>query len=65
MPSTFDATLIQFVITTPAMWNDSAQHDTRIAAERAGFGSWASDLIEMVSEPEAAAAYSLKAVNML
>lgn len=65
MPNTFDATPIQFILTTPAMWNDTAQHATRVAAERAGFGSRASDWIEMVSEPEAAAAYSLKSVNVL
>jgi hypothetical protein len=65
MANTFDYTPIQFVMTTPAMWSDVAQHETRIAAERAGFGSRAGDWVEMVSEPEAAAAYSLKTVNVL
>jgi len=65
MANTFEYTPIQFVMTTPAMWSDVAQHETRIAAERAGFGSRAGDWVEMVSEPEAAAAYSLKTVNVL
>jgi hypothetical protein len=65
MPNMFDETPIQFILTTPGMWGDNAQHSTRIAAERAGFGSRAGDMIFMVSEPEAAAAYSLKTLNRI
>lgn len=64
MPDKLDETPIQFVLTTPGMWSDVAQHVTRVAAARAGFGSRSGDWVEMVSEPEAAASYSLKTLDL-
>lgn len=63
MPNTLKTTPIKFVITTPAMWGVNAQHMTALAATKAGFGSRSIDWIDMVSEPEAAAAYALKQLN--
>ncbi|KAJ4312840.1 hypothetical protein N0V84_009734 [Fusarium piperis] len=55
-----DNVRIKFVITCPAIWSPAAQDETRRAAQQAGFGSRPIDMIEMVSEPEAAANYTLK-----
>lgn len=63
LPNTLKSTPIQFVITTPAMWGTNAQHNTLVAAKAAGFGKRSIDWVDMVSEPEAAAAYSLKQLN--
>jgi hypothetical protein len=63
LPSTLKATPIKFVITTPAMWGTNAQHNTLVAAKAAGFGRRSIDWVDMVSEPEAAAAYSLTQLN--
>ena len=53
-------TPIDFWFTMPALWSDPAQHATRAAAEKAGFGSRADDTISMIMEPEAAAVCALK-----
>lgn len=60
---TIDATPIQFVLTTPAIWSHAAQHSTCEAAKKAGFGTRPGDTITMISEPEAAALYTIKELN--
>ncbi|KYK58469.1 hypothetical protein DCS_05485 [Drechmeria coniospora] len=55
------STKVDFVLTCPAVWSDAAKNTTLLAAERAGMGS-RSD-IQMISEPEAAAVYTLKAIQ--
>ena len=62
-PSTINTVKIKFVITTPAMWSPAAQHNTLQAAKAAGFGSRPQDIIEPVTEPEAAASYALREMN--
>ncbi|EWG47583.1 hypothetical protein FVEG_07650 [Fusarium verticillioides 7600] len=64
-PNTLNDLKIKFVITTPAMWSPAAQHNTMIAARAAGFGSRPQDIIESVTEPEAAASYVLREFNSL
>lgn len=54
-------TKVQFVLTVPAVWSDSAKDATLKAAEKAGMGS-GKDL-KLISEPEAAAVYTLKAIQ--
>ena len=59
-----NVTPIDFWFTIPALWSDAAQHTTRRAARRAGFGKSNKrklDSISMIKEPEAAALVSLKA----
>ena len=48
-------------ITVPAVWSDTAQAKTRACADAAGMGVGAS--LHIISEPEAAALYALKALN--
>lgn len=55
-----DVTPIEFVLTVPAIWSDKARSLTKEAATRAGFGSRQDDKMRMVSEPEAAAIYTIK-----
>ncbi|KAI1107360.1 actin-like ATPase domain-containing protein [Jackrogersella minutella] len=55
------STNVDFVLTCPAVWSDAAKNTTLQAAERAGMGLQAD--IQMVSEPEAAAVYTLKAIQ--
>ncbi|OTB04153.1 hypothetical protein M426DRAFT_262375 [Hypoxylon sp. CI-4A] len=55
------STNVDFVLTCPAVWSDAAKNTTLQAAERAGMGLKAD--IQMVSEPEAAAVYTLKAIQ--
>ncbi|RAL59449.1 hypothetical protein DID88_006822 [Monilinia fructigena] len=50
-----------FVLTCPAVWSDAAKNTTLQAAERAGMGD--KSAIQMISEPEAAAVYTLKAIQ--
>lgn len=52
---------IEVVLTVPAVWSDAAKNATLQAAERAGMG--ARHEIQMISEPEAAALYTLKSVQ--
>jgi molecular chaperone DnaK (HSP70) len=54
-------TKVEFVLTVPAVWSDSAKNATLQAAERAGMGN-RHDL-KLISEPEAAAVYTLKAIQ--
>lgn len=56
-------TLVQFVLTVPAVWSDSAKDATLKAAEKAGMGSRESGDLKLISEPEAAAVYTLKAIQ--
>ncbi|KAI2642096.1 actin-like ATPase domain-containing protein [Xylaria nigripes] len=55
------STKVEFVLTCPAVWSDAAKNITLQAAERAGMGSKSE--IQMISEPEAAAVYTLKAIQ--
>lgn len=60
--ASFMATVkMEFVLTVPAVWSDAAKNATLQAAERAGMGN--KDTIQMISEPEAAALYTLKTVQ--
>jgi len=52
-------TEFRVVLTVPAVWSDAAKHATLKAAEAAGIG----DSITMISEPEAAAVYTLQAIQ--
>ncbi|KAB8342848.1 hypothetical protein FH972_022446 [Carpinus fangiana] len=54
-------TRVDFVLTVPAVWSDAAKHATLLAAERAGMGS--RDSLRIISEPEAAAVYTFKALQ--
>ncbi|KAF2639252.1 actin-like ATPase domain-containing protein [Massarina eburnea CBS 473.64] len=54
-------TKVQFVLTTPAVWSDGAKDATLKAAEKAGMGSKGE--VRLISEPEAAAVYTLKAIQ--
>ncbi|KAF2873169.1 Hsp70 family protein-like protein [Massariosphaeria phaeospora] len=54
-------TQVQFVLTVPAVWSDSAKDATLKAAEKAGMGE-RHDL-RLISEPEAAAVYTLRAIQ--
>lgn len=58
-PNMVQTTKVDFVLTVPAVWSDTAKDATLKAAERAGL---VSDL-HMISEPEAAAIYSLKSME--
>lgn len=55
------STKVQFVLTCSAVWSDAAKNTTLVAAERAGMGR--RDEIQMISEPEAAAVYTLRAIQ--
>lgn len=59
--SFMSSTKVEFVLTCPAVWSDAAKNTTLLAAERAGMGAKAT--IQMISEPEAAAVYTLKAMQ--
>lgn len=54
-------TKTQFVLTVPAVWSDAAKDATLKAAEKAGMG--ARGELKLISEPEAAAVYTLKAIQ--
>lgn len=54
-------TKVEFVLTVPAVWSDSAKNATLQAAERAGMGNIHE--LKLISEPEAAAVYTLKAIQ--
>ncbi|KAM0670580.1 hypothetical protein MY8738_000775 [Beauveria namnaoensis] len=51
---------IEFWLTVPASWSETAKLLTKTAAIKAGFGSRAIDQVMLISEPEAAAQYALK-----
>ncbi|KAH7367193.1 hypothetical protein B0T11DRAFT_51080 [Plectosphaerella cucumerina] len=59
--SFMDSTKVDWVLTCPAVWSDTAKNTTLQAAERAGMGTQSE--IQMISEPEAAAVYTLKAIQ--
>ncbi|EWC48311.1 hypothetical protein DRE_07770 [Drechslerella stenobrocha 248] len=59
--SFMQSTKVEFVLTVPAVWSDAAKNATLQAAERAGMGN-RHDL-RLISEPEAAAVYTLKAIQ--
>lgn len=52
-------TTIEVILTVPAIWTDAAKDATFRAAKKAGMGP----NLKMVSEPEAAAIYSLKSME--
>ncbi|OWY57130.1 hypothetical protein AA0119_g9414 [Alternaria tenuissima] len=54
-------TKVEFVLTVPAVWSDSAKDATLKAAEKAGMGN--RHELKLISEPEAAAVYTLKAIQ--
>lgn len=54
-------TKVDFVLTVPAVWSDAAKNATLQAAERAGMGS--RHELKLISEPEAAAVYTLKTIQ--
>lgn len=54
-----DTTPIEFILTVPAVWSDKAKNATLLAAECAGMG----DNLRLISEPEAAAVYTMKAIQ--
>lgn len=58
-PGALDLTPMEFWITVPAIWSDTAKAATRNAALEAGFGSRPGDDLFMITEPEAAALASL------
>jgi len=51
-----------FIMTVPAMWGDYAKALMIQAAENAGFGTHRIDF-KLISEPESAASYTLKAIQ--
>jgi hypothetical protein len=51
-----------FIMTVPAMWEDYAKALMIQAAENAGFGTHRIDF-KLISEPESAASYTLKAIQ--
>ena len=53
---------IEYVLTVPAIWTDSAKDLMVKAATSAGFGKHRVNF-NLVSEPEAAAAYTLRAIQ--
>jgi len=55
-------TKINYVLTIPAIWSDSAKNLMVQAAESAGYGTHRVNF-NFISEPEAAAAYTLKVVQ--
>lgn len=59
--SALHSTPIEFIITVPAVWSDSAQAKTRACAEEAGMG--VGSALHIISEPEAAAMYALDAMD--
>ncbi|KAI9888220.1 MAG: hypothetical protein M1814_000956 [Vezdaea aestivalis] len=54
-------TKVEFVLTVPAVWSDAAKNATLQAAEKAGMGN--RHELRLISEPEAAAVYTLKAIQ--
>jgi molecular chaperone DnaK (HSP70) len=61
-PVLFDTCEIEVVVTVPAVWSDKAKDLTFQAVTKAGFvGN--KDMIKMITEPEAAATYTLKTLR--
>ncbi|KAL7795830.1 hypothetical protein V8C37DRAFT_373579 [Trichoderma ceciliae] len=57
-PSVVQSTPMDVVVTVPAIWSNSAKQETEKAASLAGFGG--EKKIKLISEPEAAALYTVK-----
>lgn len=57
--SIIKSTPIEYIVTVPAVWSDSAQAKTRACAAAAGMGK----NLQIISEPEAAAIYALHAMD--
>ncbi|PHH65262.1 hypothetical protein CDD81_3121 [Ophiocordyceps australis] len=57
-PGVVHSTPMDFVVTVPAIWSNAAKQATERAAAMAGFCG--SQRIQLISEPEAAALYTLK-----
>jgi hypothetical protein len=53
---------VEYILTVPAIWTDAAKSHMIKAAEDAGFGAHRVDF-HLVSEPESAASYTLKAIQ--
>lgn len=53
---------VEYILTVPAIWTDTAKSHVIKAAEDAGFGAHRVDF-HLVSEPESAASYTLKAIQ--
>ena len=51
-------TVVDFVLTVPAIWSDAAKQKTEQAAIKAGMGN--EHKLQLISEPESAAVYVLK-----
>ena len=54
-------TSVEYMVTVPAVWSDTAKNATLTAAKKAGIGP----IVYMISEPEAAAIYALKAMEQI
>ncbi|KAK5467274.1 hypothetical protein LTS15_000246 [Exophiala xenobiotica] len=54
-----DTTLIRYIITVPAIWDDAAKARTQHCAQSAGMG----EDIRVISEPEAAVVHALDALD--
>lgn len=54
--------LVEYILTIPAIWADSAKDLMVQAAERAGFGKHRDDF-NLIGEPESAAVYALKEIK--
>ncbi|KAL6717539.1 hypothetical protein ACLMJK_005454 [Lecanora helva] len=59
--SALKSTPVEYIITVPAVWSDTAQAKTRTCAQAAGMGVGAN--LHIISEPEAAALYALDAMD--
>ena len=59
--SALKSTPISYCMTVPALWSDSSQARTRKCAEMAGLNK--NGDLQMISEPEAAAIYTLDAMD--
>jgi hypothetical protein len=57
-----ESTKIEWVLTCPAVWSDKSKAATLAAAERTGMKKWGKS-IRLISEPEAAALYTLKTLQ--
>ncbi|RDA91201.1 hypothetical protein CP533_4836 [Ophiocordyceps camponoti-saundersi (nom. inval.)] len=60
-PSVVHSTPMDFVVTVPAIWSNAAKQATERAAAMAGFCG--NQRIQLISEPEAAALYTLKQLS--
>ncbi|CAG8949948.1 hypothetical protein HYFRA_00004279 [Hymenoscyphus fraxineus] len=59
---TFECTPMECWITLPAIWSDEGKDATLNAARKAGFGNRAGDEVFTITEPEAAAIATLRAL---